>query len=236
MKEWLKKYWSILAMVVFLLVLPLLINLCYRLESDCSELHAPSAWATFWATYLAAIASFAMVFITWLTLKKNKEQNDAILQQNKDQLNEMKRQWENEHRPYLEVYQLKDNIYTNERRIIEFVNLGLSTATNIKFSIDKAAISQLSDSGKEIVKSFGNWDIFSLFPRETRIFTLHEQKNGNYYIGGRSVSKSDFYLFVKYINDNHGQIKISGMYNNKYHFDSVLCYFNSRQTLKDRFN
>lgn len=183
MKEWLKKYWSILAMVVFLLVLPLLINLCYRLESDCSELHAPSAWATFWATYLAAIASFAMVFITWLTLKKNKEQNDAILQQNTDQLNEMKRQWENEHRPYLEVYQLKNNIYTNERRTIEFVNLGLSTATNIKFSIDKAAISQLSDSGKEIVKSFGNWDIFSLFPRETRIFILHEQKNGNYYIG-----------------------------------------------------
>ena len=192
MKEWLKKYWSILAMVVFLLVLPLLINLCYRLESDCSELHTPSAWATFWATYLAAIASFAMVFITWLTLKKNKEQNDAILQQNKDQLNEMKRQWENEHRPYLEVYQLKNNIYTNERRTIEFVNLGLSTATNIKFSIDKAAISQLSDSGKEIVKSFGNWDIFSLFPRETRTFILHEQNNGNYYIGGRSVSKSDF--------------------------------------------
>ena len=177
-----------------------------------------------------------MVFITWLTLKKNKEQNDAILQQNKDQLNEMKRQWENEHRPYLEVYQLKNNIYTNERRIIEFVNLGLSTATNIKFSIDKAAISQLSDSGKEIVKSFGNWDIFSLFPRETRTFILHEQKNDNYYIGCRSVSKSDFDLFVKYINDNHGQIKISGMYNNKYHIDSVLCYFNSRQTLKDRFN
>lgn len=81
--EWLKKYWSILAMVVFLLVLPLLINLCYRLESDCSELHAPSAWATFWATYLSAIASFAMIFFTWRTLKEMqrqwKEQNTPIV-------------------------------------------------------------------------------------------------------------------------------------------------------------
>ncbi len=81
--KWLKKYWSILAMVVFLLVLPLLINLCYRLESDCSELHAPSAWATFWATYLAAIASFAMIFFTWRTLREMqrqwKEQNTPIV-------------------------------------------------------------------------------------------------------------------------------------------------------------
>ena len=81
MKEWLKKYWSILAMVVFLLVLPLLINLCYRLESDCSELHAPSAWATFWATYLSAIASFVMVFATWWTLKQNKDQLKEIVDQ-----------------------------------------------------------------------------------------------------------------------------------------------------------
>jgi hypothetical protein len=132
MKEWLKKYWSILAMVVFLLVLPLLINLCYRLESDCSELHAPSAWATFWATYLAAIASFAMVFITWLTLKKNKEQNDAILQQNKDQLNEMKRQWEEQNTPIVSCSLEK----SSESLLVELHNTSQVPAHKIRVRID----------------------------------------------------------------------------------------------------
>lgn len=137
--EWLKKYWSILAMVVFLLVLPLLINLCYRLESDCSELHAPSAWATFWATYLAAIASFAMVFITWLTLKKNKEQNDAILQQNKDQLNEMKRQWKEQNTPIVSCSLEK----SSESLLVELHNTSQVPAHKIRVRID-------NNTGKDI--------------------------------------------------------------------------------------
>ena len=141
MKEWLKKYWSILAMVVFLLVLPLLINLCYRLESDCSELHAPSAWATFWATYLAAIASFAMVFITWLTLKKNKEQNDAILQQNKDQLNEMKRQWEEQNTPTVSCSLEK----SSESLLVELHNTSQVPAHKIRVRID-------NNTGKDIYR------------------------------------------------------------------------------------
>lgn len=139
--EWLKKYWSILAMVVFLLVLPLLINLCYRLESDCSELHAPSAWATFWATYLAAIASFAMVFITWLTLKKNKEQNDAILQQNKDQLNEMKRQWEEQNTPIVSCSLEK----SSESLLVELHNTSQVPAHKIRVRID-------NNTGKDIYR------------------------------------------------------------------------------------
>lgn len=139
--DWLKKYWSILAMVVFLLVLPLLINLCYRLESDCSELHAPSAWATFWATYLAAIASFAMVFITWLTLKKNKEQNDAILQQNKDQLNEMKRQWEEQNTPIVSCSLEK----SSESLLVELHNTSQVPAHKIRVHID-------NNTGKDIYR------------------------------------------------------------------------------------
>lgn len=139
--EWIKKYWAILAMVVFLLVLPLLINLCYRLESDCSELHAPSAWATFWATYLAAIASFAMVFITWLTLKKNKEQNDAILQQNKDQLDEMKRQWKEQNTPIVSCSLEK----SSESLLVELHNTSQVPARKIRVRID-------NNTGKDIYR------------------------------------------------------------------------------------
>ncbi len=88
MKMFFKKYWRLFILVIILAFLPLLINSCYYWKSDCSVLHAPSAWASFWATYLAAIASFAMVLITWWTLKQNKEQ-----------LEEIKRQWKEQNMP-----------------------------------------------------------------------------------------------------------------------------------------
>ena len=49
-----KTRWSqiVIVIVIVLLSLPLLINLCYCWESNCTILHSPSAWATFWATYL----------------------------------------------------------------------------------------------------------------------------------------------------------------------------------------
>ena len=79
--EWIKKYWWVI--IIGLLILPLLINAGYLFESEYSILHAPSAWATFWATYLAAIASFIMIFFTWRTLKEMqrqwKEQNTPIV-------------------------------------------------------------------------------------------------------------------------------------------------------------
>lgn len=81
--DWIKKYWLIFIVVALLLLLPLLINLCYNWESDCAALHAPTAWATFWATYLSAIASFTMIYFTWKTLKEMQrqwnEQNTPII-------------------------------------------------------------------------------------------------------------------------------------------------------------
>lgn len=45
---------------------------------------------SFWADFLAAIASFSMVFITAVSVNLNEKQ-----------LTELKRQWEEEHKPYL---------------------------------------------------------------------------------------------------------------------------------------
>ena len=82
-----------------MLYLPIIINLCYHWETEYIVLQKPTSWATFWATYLAAIASFAKVFVTWWTMKRSKEQNNKILAQNeklilqnKEQLDEMKKQ------------------------------------------------------------------------------------------------------------------------------------------------
>lgn len=228
--KWIKTYWLILAMVVFLLILPLQINLCYRLESDCSELHAPSAWATFWATYLAAIASFAMVFITWLTLKKNKEQNDAILQQNKDQLNEMKRQWEEDHRPKIEAYLIKGSTIADKREI-EFVNIGASPAEDIIFHLDSQFIdgAPIEEIAKDVLRKLGNATPAFLFPHETQSFSIYEKeyvpnawKYGQIYtIAGVPVDEAEFRAFVGYVSQ-YGEISIKGDYNGRYDIDTSV--------------
>lgn len=225
--EWIKKYWWVI--IIELLILPLLINAGYLFESDYSILHAPSAWATFWATYLAAIASFAMVFITWLTLKKNKEQNDAILQQNKDQLDEMKRQWEEEHRPKIEAYLIKGSAIADKREI-EFVNIGASPAEGFIFHIDPQFIdgAPIEENVKDALRKLGNAIPAFLFPHETLSFSLYEKEYvpaGRfievYTIAGIPVGEPVFRSFVGYI-AQYGEISIQGTYNNKYELETSV--------------
>ena len=74
---------------------PLLLNYLVTRNSvfDYKVAGKPSDWIIFWVTYLSSIASLAMVVITWWTLKQNKIQSNLILQQNTNQLKELKRQW-----------------------------------------------------------------------------------------------------------------------------------------------
>lgn len=127
--------------VVAMLLLPLGINALYLVGTDCEVLHKPSEWTIFWATYLSAIASFAMVFITWLTLKKSKEQNDAILKQNKDQLDEMKRQWEEQNTPIVSCSLEK----SSESLLVELHNTSQVPAHKIRVRID-------NNTGKDIYR------------------------------------------------------------------------------------
>ena len=73
--QWIIMHYKIV-IIIFILILsimPLIINALYNWETNCKILHSPSPWTTFWATYLAAIASFGMVFITWWTMKQSKK-------------------------------------------------------------------------------------------------------------------------------------------------------------------
>ena len=167
--EWIRKYWWII--IIGLLILPLLINAGYLFESEYSILHAPSAWATFWATYLSAIASFVMVFATWWTLK-----------QNKDQLKEMKRQWEEDHRPKIEAYLIKGSAIAGKREI-EFVNIGASPAEGFIFHIDPQFIdgAPIEENVKDALRTLGNTIPAFLFPHETQSFSLYEKEYNYFY-------------------------------------------------------
>lgn len=134
MMEWIKKYWLIILIVAVLLFLPLFVNLCYYWESDYTALHAPSAWATFWATYLSAIASFTMIYFTWKTLK------------------EMQRQWNETNRARLTFAIVAyDGIF-----LLKITNCGTVTAYNIIVKFNNEFINtHFSNFIKERLASLG---------------------------------------------------------------------------------
>ena len=73
-----------------LLLIPIILNFVLQMPSLFPIIGDSQTWLSFWASYIGAVASFTMIAVTLLTLK-----------QNKAQLNEIKRQWEEEHRPHL---------------------------------------------------------------------------------------------------------------------------------------
>ena len=80
----LKKYMLLFVTMLFLGCLPIFINWISTKETSCELLWQPAVWTSFWSTYLSAIASFAMVVITWYTLRQNDKQLSIIEKQHKD--------------------------------------------------------------------------------------------------------------------------------------------------------
>lgn len=157
-----KKYilWIITGLIV--LLFPIVLNWLIMMPSFFNFVGEGVDWLNFWITYLSAIASFAMVFITWRTLKQNTEQ-----------LSTMKKQWGFEHQPQIELYFVKGDNYIvdgttcgiAEKLVLEIVNIGHSIAKDISFTIQvDDAIANIE--AKESIVKIGQRDNFMLFPNE----------------------------------------------------------------------
>lgn len=81
------------------LLFPFLLNLLLLIKINFPIVGKPEDWLLFWATYLSAMASMGMIALTAISLFYN----NRALKQNKEQLMEMKRQWEEEHKPNISV-------------------------------------------------------------------------------------------------------------------------------------
>lgn len=79
-----------LILIIGLLLIPVALNFILQIPCGLPIIGEPQTWLSFWSSFIGALASFAMIVITIHTLR-----------QNKMQLDEMKRQWEEEHRPHL---------------------------------------------------------------------------------------------------------------------------------------
>ena len=119
-KEFLWKHWVVI-FIAAIVVIPILLNWLIRWPSFFEFVGKDTDWLMFWVTYISAIASFAMVFITWRTL-----------QQNKEQFKEMKKQWDAEKNPNLIL-----SLGIHQKCLfLKISNIGFSPAYNINLSIN----------------------------------------------------------------------------------------------------
>lgn len=96
-KVFLWKHWVAIFIAAVVLI-PILLNWVIRWRSFFKFVGKDTDWLGFWVTYISAIASFAMVFITWFTLKQNREQ-----------ITELKKQWKEQNTPKVFCSLEKDN-------------------------------------------------------------------------------------------------------------------------------
>lgn len=114
-----KKYWWLFAVVT--IIFPLLLNFLLLIPAFTPIVGNSDIWLSFWATFLGAVASFGMIFFTAITLN-----------QNNAQLAELKRQWEEDHRPHI----VFDLICQSGMYLLRIRNIGKYDATNIKLEIE----------------------------------------------------------------------------------------------------
>ena len=89
---WKSNWHWILFILFWLLVFPYILNKLILSDSCWTVVGGPKEWLAFWPSYLSALASAVMIAYTAMTLKNNKSQ-----------LDELKRQWEEEHKPNVSV-------------------------------------------------------------------------------------------------------------------------------------
>lgn len=90
---WKRYGFAITMSLLFGLAFPFLLNWLVLIQAMYPIAGNPETWIAFWPSYLSAIASFGMIALTALALYYNSK----TLANNKEQLDELKRQWKEEH-------------------------------------------------------------------------------------------------------------------------------------------
>ena len=130
----------------FLIILiPVILNFVVNLPSPLPEKYiigGPKDWLSFWAVYIGSIGSLIMTGVAFVTIMQNGRmaaQNEKIIAQNEKQINEIVRQWEDEHRPRINI----SIIIYRKALFIKVKNIGQGNATNINLSFNKDFIMKL---------------------------------------------------------------------------------------------
>ena len=118
-----------------------------------------------WTAVWTSVSAIATAIMAWFTYKS--------IQNSKEQLAEMKEQWEMENRPIIEMmlayplYSIKDGSLA-----LVLKNIGRTTAENVKIEIDKDFINSVPNSQVvEQLKSMSSYS-FRILPAATKIINI----------------------------------------------------------------
>lgn len=201
--------WSLIVILVFMV--PLGINVLVGLPQDWLPFPVVGngeSWMSFWASYLCAAATFIMVIYTSWTLKQNSEQ-----------LEEIKRQWKEEHRARL-VFSIafEQGLY-----VLKIANVGMEPAYNIKLKFSDVFIdSLLADATKEIYRRL-NEKSFFIEGKGAKYFYISPQYGDasvTFCRTNESFSSEDKNKWIDKFRDV--AIEIRGIYCDEYEVDETL--------------
>ena len=139
MKNLLKKYWWCVLIIAIIVLLPLFLNWIVTRDNIYNYKVAgePKDWLSFWVIYFSALMSLGMVIITWYTLKQNKEQ-----------LDEIKRERKESQRARL----VFDIIVSQTAFFLRIRNIGKENAFNVSITVNEDFIHNIENKNQVIFK------------------------------------------------------------------------------------
>lgn len=125
----------LILIIAGLLLVPVALNFILQIPCNLPIIGEPQTWLSFWGSFIGALASFVMIVITIHTLR-----------QNKMQLDEMKRQWEEAHRPHLTCR----IIVYKKAFFLQISNPSQYDASNVSITFGDELIQNLDDKFQEM--------------------------------------------------------------------------------------
>lgn len=80
-----KQFWISLVVILALLLFPFFLNWILLKESIVPVVGDGTLWLSFWPVYLSAIASFGMIYFTYQSLQQNKRQIEELKRQREEE-------------------------------------------------------------------------------------------------------------------------------------------------------
>ena len=129
-----KSLFVAITVIVSLLLFPFILNWLILKEQIVPVVGDGTTWLTFWPVYLSAIASFGMIYITYLSLK-----------QSRAQLEDLKKREDEERRTRL-VFSV---IVYQSAFYLRIFNIGKENAFNVKLNFNEGFINAIKDSYRQ---------------------------------------------------------------------------------------
>ena len=173
---------------------------------------------TYW-TALTAIGTIAMAIATFCSLRKNDKQ-----------VNEMKRQWEEDHRPYLDIKLVYNhNLNSTASRYLQIRNFGKGTANDIQFQLDKDFINNIEiETLKEHLLSLVK-DKYRVLPNESinKVFCdiIEHGNSGKCRISSEEFNLNQRSALLKYL-DNPITVAVQYTWNGKSYYENFILKYN----------